>query len=215
MRQRRSSNGTALKIAHQPSDVERSWLAGLFEGEGCISLSRYKTMLKDNTRSKAVYPVVVIASTDNDVIRKFKRLVGFGRIHGPYWLKLSTKPQWHWRGSGWLVVNALWKLIGEHLGKRRKSRFREVLANEPAERPSAPNCNAPSYANYRRHINQGTRPCSACRQENSKAQRRRRGKKAGGQGISNLGGSAVSSASFGKGRKKNDEREDREARDRA
>lgn len=170
----RLRNNQPPSSSHQPSDVERAWLAGLFEGEGCVSLSRSKHVLKDGRRSQSVYPVVVMASTDLDIIKKFKRLAGFGRVHGPYWLKLSTKPQWVWRGSGWHCVRALWQLIGKHLGKRRKGRFREVLAHEPNKRPSSPACASPSYASYRRHIRQHTTPCSACRQANAKAQRRHR-----------------------------------------
>lgn len=161
------------QLPHQPSDVERAWLAGLFEGEGCISFSKSKHVFKNGQKSTNVYPVLVIASTDLDVIEKFGQLVGFGRIYGPYWLKHSTKPQWHWRGSGWLVINALWRIIGDHLGNRRQGRFKEVLSMEPAKPVSSTqlNCEAPSLQSYRRHLKQNTVPCEACCAANTKAHR--------------------------------------------
>jgi len=161
---------------YQPNELESAWLAGLFEGEGCIALGKSKYKLKDGAASQSVYPVVVMASTDKDVIDKFHKLVGFGRLYGPYWLKLSTKPQWIWRGSGWQATRALWGTIGGHLGTRRAARFQEVLAKEPVLPMAAIDCSSPSRRSYVKHLESKTLPCKACREANTKYHRKYRKK---------------------------------------
>lgn len=48
-------------------DVEAAWLAGLFEGEGCISLAGTRVQLS-------------IAMTDRDVVERFVSMVGYGKV---------------------------------------------------------------------------------------------------------------------------------------
>jgi len=94
--------------------TEISWAAGLFEGEGCISL---------NHRS----PMAQLGTTDLDVLRRFQRAVGFGVISPPRRPRFSTKPYWAWRCHGFAAVQALVAMFWSWLGERRKARTMEVL----------------------------------------------------------------------------------------
>lgn len=50
---------------------EIAWAAGLFEGEGCITVSNGR-------------PVMRLNSTDADTPRRFCEIVGAGKVYGPY-----------------------------------------------------------------------------------------------------------------------------------
>lgn len=74
-----------------------AWAAGLFEGEGCISLRRYKS---PKVRRRPM-PILRVSSTDEDVLRRFAKIVGHEHVRGPFknggknW-KPSYKLVWKW-----------------------------------------------------------------------------------------------------------------------
>jgi hypothetical protein len=60
------------------TEVDKAYLAGLIDGEGCIFISKYKG--KNNTTP--VYSLrVVIALTDEDTINHWHRVTGAGCVH--------------------------------------------------------------------------------------------------------------------------------------
>lgn len=65
-----------------------AWAAGLFEGEGCASF-------RSSHRTKRSFDLA-LASTDEDVVRRFLATVKHGTIYGPKWGRRSTKPYWVW-----------------------------------------------------------------------------------------------------------------------
>lgn len=75
-----------------------AWLAGLFEGEGCISLRDYIT--DPGPRFN-----LIVKMTDEDVIQNVRRIAGMGEIGGPYEEKSGTKPCWRW--SAWNNQNCM------------------------------------------------------------------------------------------------------------
>lgn len=101
--------------------VELAWAAGLFEGEGSFCMP-----------TKARTPVASIVSTDEDVIRKFKSIVGVGNIIGPYTYNDGYKPRWQWKCHGWercqVIVDAFW----EHLGERRQQQIIDTYESRQA-----------------------------------------------------------------------------------
>lgn len=102
---------------------EQAWAAGVFEGEGSISLK---------TRDKTKSLRLAIGSTDEDVVRRFASAVGVGKVYGPYIRQksLGKKPIWFWYSQKsdetYSVVNLFW----DFLGVRRQSRFFELAAQD-------------------------------------------------------------------------------------
>jgi hypothetical protein len=91
--------------------LDIAWAAGLFEGEGCL------------TRPK--YPTMQLTTTDRDVVMKFKRVVGCGKVYGPYNRKF--KPIYQWVCYDREQIDRLRRLFAPYMGKRRLRRFAEVL----------------------------------------------------------------------------------------
>lgn len=90
-----------------------AWAAGLFEGEGCIHDGR-------NT------PVMSLATTDEDVLRKFHLIIGLGTINGPY-QRGTKKPVWAWSSCGFRSIQAIVCAFWNSLCKRRKEKAIDVL----------------------------------------------------------------------------------------
>lgn len=104
--------------------IDQAWAAGLFEGEGSI------TVLYS---AKARRPKVQlsITSTDLDVLRRFRKVAGAGQVYGPYREGTKHRPQYSWRAHGFDLLSRLYDEWKAHLGKRRRERFEEVLAQKP------------------------------------------------------------------------------------
>lgn len=103
-----------------------AWAAGLFEGEGCFSFS--------DSRVRQVS--AALNMTDEDIVRRFRAIVGFGAIYEVAPQKSHWKKQWRWRASTFEQVQALMAAFWPWLGVRRRARAIEVLrcyhALEPA-----------------------------------------------------------------------------------
>jgi hypothetical protein len=95
---------------------ELAWAAGLFEGEGCFSL------LQGNKASTAGINMI-----DRDVIERFCRIVGFGRVYAKPPREAHHKMQWQWKVASFEYFQATVALLWPWLGKRRKRRALEIL----------------------------------------------------------------------------------------
>lgn len=87
-------------------NTELAWAAGLFEGEGCIS--------KTNTDS--VRLDLGMMARDMDVLRRLQRVLGRGKIYGPYKNGMAFWIVYGREGSVSVLMD-LWPW----LGKRRKA----------------------------------------------------------------------------------------------
>lgn len=98
-----------------------AWLAGLFEGEGCISLRDYISDAEPRFN-------LIIKMTDEDVIRRAHGVAGIGCVGGPYMEKAGTKPCWRW--SAWNNQNCVALLYAMYpfLGSRRRGKICEMLS---------------------------------------------------------------------------------------
>lgn len=112
---------------------EYAWAAGLFEGEGCILITKQKARIrKDGTSCKPEgykYPTLAMSLTDEDVIRKFCIIVDGGTIGGPYIKKENNKPIWEWKVRNEAAKKVAEKLL-PFLGNRRFMKFVEVFGIE-------------------------------------------------------------------------------------
>jgi len=104
-----------VQIVYLMSEVD--WAAGLFEGEGCLT-----HRIPPNLR-----PVLILNSTDLDVLKKFHRVVGVGHMCAPNMRKGRVhKPYWQWQVSIREDVEYVVDLFWNHLGDRRKMRATEL-----------------------------------------------------------------------------------------
>lgn len=97
------------------AETDIAWAAGLFEGEGCIHLNSQR------------YLWVSLASTDQDVLERFCRIVGVGSARPKKKARPHHKPSWQWQVTGGKGVHVLRMLLPE-LGERRGAAAKDALA---------------------------------------------------------------------------------------
>ena len=92
------------------------WAAGLFEGEGTI-------LIRKRPEDQIA---VSLTSTDEDVVVEFCKVVGQGKVYGPYSYDTVRKPFWKWNADGEKAAFVL-RSICPYLLSRRMSRATEAL----------------------------------------------------------------------------------------
>jgi hypothetical protein len=105
-----------------------AWAAGLFEGEGTVGTQETAERIRVR---------FALAMTDEDVVRRFRRILGVGHVNGPNWHKGSTKPQWRWSATKRADVAIVSDLLYPFLGERRRNaleRAWHAFANQPEPR---------------------------------------------------------------------------------
>ena len=133
----------AAEIERGRKELDISWAAGLFEGEGAICCAqKYKAATnKNGERRKSGFRWwLVMHSTDHDVLRKFYTVIGRGKVYGPYQDKRSAnyKPQLRWATTTLEDTQAVLKLFYPYLGERRCEKalqcLEAVYVREPSNR---------------------------------------------------------------------------------
>lgn len=101
--------------------AEAAWSAGLFDGEGCITIKRQRGR-------RTIAPFLIVQMTDEDVVRRFHAVVRFGNVRGPIYDKRrpQNKPLWRWSVGSWEAFEALSRAWRPWLGQRRLARLAEV-----------------------------------------------------------------------------------------
>lgn len=89
-----------------------AWAAGLFEGEGCISLANKCSVRLD----------LALMERDKDVLIRLKRVLGRGKLYGPYGNGMV-----HWLVFGREVSVSVLLDLWPWLGKRRKRKAVEFF----------------------------------------------------------------------------------------
>lgn len=97
-----------------------AWAAGLFEGEGCISISG---------SGPSFAPSCCMANADEDVMRRFFAIIGVGslRLDRRSERYERRKDLWTWRVSGYPSTQYAIALLWRWLGERRRARGIEIL----------------------------------------------------------------------------------------
>lgn len=161
----------------------QAWAAGLFEGEGWITI---------RNRNGRRYPIIALQSTDEDVVRRFHEAVGVGNVVWTKPARKGWKQSWKWQAFGWEPLSVVAELIGPYLGERRSARLREALACEPNKyswRETGPHCHLPpvaSVAGRTQHLRAGTPICDRCRVSHNLYYNAKRGTRNTEVGISPL-----------------------------
>ena len=104
----------------------------LFEGEGTVCAAQKGKRRQDGTF--LYYPMLAIAMTDEDPIRRF----GAFLKGGSYFFKKPTgnmrKPQYGWRVYGRVEVERVFSVIRPWLSPRRIQQFEDTIAAYRASR---------------------------------------------------------------------------------
>lgn len=107
-----------------PTASEVAWAAGLFEGEGTLTISSMsKKSGKDQTAVK-----LKLCSTDEDIVQRFADIVEVGQIReDDSMVKRGWKLQWEWYTNKQDSVIHVVNLLKPYFGKRRTERADEIL----------------------------------------------------------------------------------------
>lgn len=103
------------------SESDIAWAAGLFEGEGSWTEAK-SHWSKYHYR----YPRACLGTTDYDVLKRFRAIVGFGNIHQPQ-VTSGGKKWWRWYATSVGQTEQLYKLFLPWLGERRRVRAAQIL----------------------------------------------------------------------------------------
>ena len=105
----------------QPKEAELAWFAGLFDGEGCISLVHRSRPANRQTRSLHIR----IGMTNFQTLEKVKEIWGLGTIY-LYPRKVSKdgcvrKPLWAWQTSANIALYILEKTLPYFVTKKAEA----------------------------------------------------------------------------------------------
>lgn len=145
------------------NDVEIAWAAGLFEGEGSCYVGH----------AGQRQPIVVLSMTDEDVVRRFARIIGRGNVQS--YRRPPRKRYWRWsvqsKDDVLAVLGVLWPL----LGARRQEAATEVIERAAKMRDGAGYCkrghDLSDPKNLYIHQKTGNRHCRPCRDERGRVRR--------------------------------------------
>lgn len=97
---------------------ELAWAAGFYDGEGSAGFYLKRTQLRKNTHGQLALTVM---QTEPEILERFCRAVGVGKVNGPYVVRNSKypnrKPQWRYGVQTFehvqAVIAMLWPWLGE------------------------------------------------------------------------------------------------------
>lgn len=96
------------------------WMAGLFEGEGCISIVK-------NKRTDIPYVRVSLGMTDLDVIERLCRIAGLGAVEHRTMRPNRTKRMYYWRLNQRADIVRFLTAIAPLMGARRQEKIQEAV----------------------------------------------------------------------------------------
>lgn len=125
------------------TDADIAWAAGLFEGEGHISIIRVKA------RPDSLHLIRLgITMTDRDVLGRFCATVECGRVTGPHTFNRPAhhKPIYRWAIGNRKDVERILLAFLPWLGERRSAKAQEMLAEIARLDRECKNCGRPFRA---------------------------------------------------------------------
>lgn len=105
-----------LKVGVRTFDPEVAWAAGFFEGEGTITTSRGRLVVRLN-------------NTDSEPVYQFAHIVNFGEVYGPYQYDPRRKPFWVWLAEDYEGLEVL-ELLWPWLSPRRRGQALDIAPLE-------------------------------------------------------------------------------------
>ena len=102
------------------TDIELSWAAGMFEGEGSVRISRSTQTRRSELRCE-------LSNTDEDIITIFRGRWG-GSVNPVYGQEMNRKPQLRWVASGSMAFHFLSDVLPYLRTKRVKQKAKIGMA---------------------------------------------------------------------------------------
>ena len=99
------------------SPTQIAWAAGLFEGEGCMSIQ--------DRRNRQTGYRLSIEMTDKDIVERFQNLMGVGNITTRQ--RRHWKPTYTWRMNRRDEVRRILNLLLPYFGNRRAHKALDIL----------------------------------------------------------------------------------------
>lgn len=112
-------------VTMRPTELERAWAAGFFDGEGCFSIGGISPTGHRRVR-------VTVSQKDPEVLRKFADIVGMGNVAGPHETKTSVVYQWSKGGINEVreIALILWPYLGTVKRQQANRVIQEYKKNE-------------------------------------------------------------------------------------
>lgn len=100
-----------------PTTIDMAWLAGLYEGEGCVV---WKTTKRNSS-------AISLSMTDEDIVRRIHDLTGIGTVVILKPRKDHHKAAWRWSVNKQEDVHIFLNAVLPFLGHRRRERALQAL----------------------------------------------------------------------------------------
>lgn len=107
-------------------ETEYAWAAGFFDGEGNTHLG-YRVY--GNSTVPIPRVMLQVAQVDRRVLDRFQRILGFGKVGGPYAPKtINSKPYYYWRVEGLPYLLEFQDKIGPYLDEVKTIQLNKALS---------------------------------------------------------------------------------------
>lgn len=142
----------ALRWDDVPEDEGRAWCAGLWDGEGCISILDHRTH-----PGRSILEASITQSSDSgipEVLERFRAVVGnVGNIYGPYDAGPDRQPVYRWKLWPLELIRQVVMQLDPQIGPVKRSqahiRLAVVLAQPPLPRGN------PAWGSHKTHCVRG------------------------------------------------------------
>lgn len=113
-----------------PTETERAWAAGFFDGEGWASAARYSRRTGGMTST----PTIGVGQNSPELLERFLAIVGVGSIKGPY----GKAAMYAFTAHGLAKVETVWAVLGPYLGQKKADQIGRVIADAREYRSTHP-----------------------------------------------------------------------------
>jgi hypothetical protein len=137
-------------VAAPPRSELLAWAGGLYDGEGCASLSPHRS------HAGHFSPEVAVTQSGNvcpQVLERLREIIGCGRIYGPYTQEEATLPVFRWKVYAQSDVENSLYLLAPWIGPVKRDQARRVL-RVLVEQGRLPRGN-PAWGNRKTHCVNG------------------------------------------------------------
>lgn len=131
-----------------------AWAAGYFDGDGCF------TVTEQVDGARGVWIKAVLHGTDRELVERFARTVGVGRVRAVRGATDRRKPVWGWQVASYEGVQAVGALLWTWLGSYRRDQLAKVLRAGSTHRRHLQCANGHPYGPE--SFSAGRRRCAIC-----------------------------------------------------
>lgn len=104
-------------------EIEKTWLAGLVDGEGTITILRHRV----KGRNKALFrPLLCITNSNLEILQRCKAITGVGEIYQQKRQELHYRQVHRWMVSDGKAVSIILEIRPYLIAKRRQA---EIVCN--------------------------------------------------------------------------------------